>query len=123
LVAGVLTVPFFLAYVWAPNWPLALAFLCAPAMLNSVYLAPAITVVQNAVSPAQRGASSALLLFVLNLIGLGGGPVYVGKLSDLFHAAHGVASLQLALYALTPFYLLTIAAHYAASRALGRRRR
>jgi hypothetical protein len=29
-------------------------------------------------------------------------------------------SLQLALYALTPFYVLTIAAHYAASRAIRR---
>lgn len=116
----VLSLPFFLLFVWAPTWQLALVFFAMPALLGTMYLAPAITVVQNAVPPAQRGASSALLLFVLNLIGLGGGPVFVGRISDLLAPAHGVASLQLALYALAPVFLLTIAAHYAASRSIGR---
>jgi predicted MFS family arabinose efflux permease len=116
----VLSLPFYLLFVWAPTWQLALVFLAAPALLNTMYLAPAIAVVQNAVPPAQRGASSALLLFVLNLIGLGGGPVFVGKLSDMLAPTYGAASLQLALYALGPVFLLTIAAHYAASRSIGR---
>ncbi len=120
MAAFIVSLPFFLLFVWAPTWPLALAFLAVPALLGNMYLAPAITVVQNAVPSAQRGAASALLLFVLNLIGLGGGPVFVGKLSDKLAPAHGAASLQMALYALTPFFLLTIAAHYAASRAIAR---
>jgi predicted MFS family arabinose efflux permease len=120
MAAFIVSLPFYLLFVWAPTWPLALTFLAVPAMLNNMYLAPAITVVQNAVAPNQRGASSALLLFVLNLIGLGGGPVFIGKVSDLLAPTHGVASLQLALYALAPFFLLTILAHAAAARAIGR---
>ena len=57
---------------------------------------------------------------MLNLIGLGGGPVFIGKVSDLLAPAHGAVSLQLALYALSPFFLLTILAHAAAARAIGR---
>ena len=120
MAAFVISLPFYLAFVWAPSWPLAMCFLAAPALLNNMYLAPALTVIQNAVPPAQRGTSSAILLFILNLIGLGGGPVFVGRMSDLFKPAYGAASLQMALYALAPFYVLTIAAHFAASRSIRR---
>lgn len=120
MAAFALSLPCYLLFVWAPTWQLALVFLAGPAMLNNMYLAPAITVIQNAVPSGQRGASSAILLFVLNLIGLGGGPVFIGTISDLLAPAHGVLSLQLALYALSPFFLLTMLAHYAASRAIRR---
>ena len=120
MAAFVISLPFFLLFVWAPSWPLAMCFLAAPALLNNMYLAPALTVIQNAVPPAQRGTSSAILLFILNLIGLGGGPVFVGRMSDLFKPAYGTQSLQMALYALAPFYVLTILAHFAASRSIRR---
>ena len=120
MVAFMISLPFFLLFVWAPSWPLAMCFLAAPALLNNMYLAPALTVIQNAVPPAQRGTSSAILLFILNLIGLGGGPVFVGRMSDLFKPAYGTQSLQIALYALAPFYVLTILAHFAASRSIRR---
>jgi len=120
MVCFMISLPFFLLFVWAPTWPLALCFLAAPALLNNMYLAPALTVIQNAVAPAQRGTSSAILLFILNLIGLGGGPVFVGRMSDLFKPAYGTASLQIALYCLAPFYVLTILAHFAASRSIRR---
>lgn len=120
MAAFMISLPFFMLFVWAPTWPLALFFLAAPALLNNMYLAPALTVIQNAVPPAQRGTSSAILLFILNLIGLGGGPVFVGWMSDLFKPAYGIHSLQVALYTLAPFYILTILAHFAASRSIRR---
>jgi len=120
MAAFMVSLPFFMLFVSAPTWPLALCFLAAPALLNNMYLAPALTVIQNAVPPAQRGTSSAILLFVLNLIGLGGGPVFVGWMSDLLKHAYGILSLQMALYALAPFYVLTILAHFAASRSIQR---
>ena len=42
-------------------------------------LAPALAVVQNAVPPGQRTMAGAILLFVLNLVGLGGGPIFLGR--------------------------------------------
>jgi MFS family permease len=77
-------------------------------MLNYFYLSASIALVQEEVRPDQRVMAGALLLLVMNFIGLGLGPTYVGAASDYFHAAHPHNSLQLALYTLTPFYLVAI---------------
>jgi MFS family permease len=119
-IAFAITIPFFVAMIYAPSWQVALLCLAVPSLLNNMYLAPAITVVQNAVSPSQRTMASAILLFVLNLIGLGLGPVYVGKLSDHFKPEYGNDSLRLAMLALLPFIFLTVFAHVAASRTIKR---
>ena len=87
-------------FVWAPTWPLALAFLIGPTFLNYFYLSSSVTLVQEEVRPDQRVMSGALLLLVMNLIGLGLGPTYVGAASDFFHASHPHNSLQIAFYAL-----------------------
>jgi MFS family permease len=98
----------FLAFVWAPSWPLALAFLLGPTFLNYFYLSSAVTLVQEEVAPHQRVLSGALLLLVMNLIGMGVGPTFVGAVSDALRAAHPAHSLQLAFYALVPVYGLAI---------------
>ena len=103
-----LAVPFFAGFVWAPSWPLALAFLAVPTGLNYFYLSPAVTLVQEEVRPNQRVLSGALLLLVMNLIGLGLGPTYLGAASDFFRAAHPENSLQIAFYTLIPFYFLAV---------------
>src|SRR3546814_946782 len=88
-IAFALTLPAVVGMIWAPSWPLTLLFLAAPSLLTIMYLAPALTVVQNAVPPAQRTMAGAILLFILNLVGLGGGPVYVGYISDHAKAQYG----------------------------------
>jgi predicted MFS family arabinose efflux permease len=103
-----LAVPLYLGFVWAATWPLALVFLIGPTFLNYFYLSSAVTLVQEEVRPDQRVLSGALLLLVMNLIGLGLGPTYVGFVSDFFRAAQPHHSLQLAFYALVPFYALAI---------------
>ena len=97
-------IPFFLGFVWAPGWPLALLFLIGPTFFNYFYLSPAVTLVQEEVRPDQRVLAGALLLLIMNLIGLGLGPTYLGMASDMFRAANPENSLQLAFYTLTPFY-------------------
>ena len=100
----VLAVPFYLGFVWAPEWQTALLFLIGPTILNYFYLSSAVTFVQQEVRPDQRVMSGALLLLVMNMIGLGLGPTYVGMASDFFRASYPDHSLQIALYTLTPFY-------------------
>ncbi len=104
----VLAVPFYIAFVWAPTWPVALAFLIGPTFLNYFYLSSSVTLVQEEVRPDQRVMSGALLLLIMNLIGMGVGPTFVGAVSDFFRATHPHNSLQLAYYALLPFYVLAI---------------
>lgn len=103
-----LAVPLFLGFVRAPTWPLAILFLIGPTALNYFYLSSAVAFVQQEAAPDQRVLSGALLLLVMNLIGLGLGPTFVGAVSDALSASHPHHSLQAAFYWLTPFYALAI---------------
>ena len=85
-----LAIPFFVGFVWAPDWPVALAFLALPTFLNYFYLSPAVALVQEEVRPDQRVLAGALLLLVMNLIGLGLGPA----LSPGRHGRHRSVARQ-----------------------------
>ena len=112
--------PLFAAFVWAPDWPLALVFLALPTALNYFYLSPAVALVQAKVEPAQRTLAGAILLLIMNLIGLGFGPTYLGAMSDMFSAQGHDNPLQLAFYTLVPFYALAVFMFVLLMRALGR---
>ncbi len=103
-----LAIPFYIGFLNAPSWPVALLLLSVPAFLNHFFLSSSVTLVQEEVRPHQRVMSGALLLLVMNFIGLGLGPTYVGAASDYFRAGHPDHSLQMALYTLVPFYVLAI---------------
>jgi predicted MFS family arabinose efflux permease len=111
-------VPFFVGFVWAPRWPLALAFLAVPTFFNYFYLSPAVALVQAQVPPHQRVLAGALLLLVMNLIGLGLGPTFVGAVSSHLRPSHPDHSLQLAFYALAPFYIVAVLGFLWLARAL-----
>ena len=113
-----LALPFYLAFVWSPAWRLALVFLTATMFLNYFYLTSAVTLVQEEVRPDQRVMSGALLLLIMNLIGLGCGPTFVGAVSDHLRATHANHSLQLALFLLAPFYLVAVLLFLALARVL-----
>jgi len=115
-----LAIPFYLAFVWAPTWQLSLVFLVGPMFLNYFYLSSSVVLVQEEVRPDQRVMSGALLLLVMNFIGLGLGPAYVGAASDFFRAGHPNNSLQIALYTIVPFYGLAIVLFLWLARVLKR---
>jgi len=112
--------PFYLGFLLAPNWPLALLSLTAAMMLNYFYLSSSIALVQEEVRPDQRVMSSALLLLVMNFIGLGLGPTWVGAASDFFAARGSEHSLQIALLTLTPFYIVASLIFFWLARILRR---
>jgi len=113
-----LAIPFYLAFVWAPSWRIALLFLTVAMFLNYFYLTSAVTLVQEEVRPDQRVMSGALLLLIMNFIGLGLGPTFVGATSDFFRASHPHQSLQIALYLLALFYVVAILLFLALARVL-----
>lgn len=118
-----LAVPFFIGFVYTPAWPLAMLFLLGPTFLNYFYLTPAVTLVQNAVPARQRTLAGAVLLLIMNLIGLGLGPTWLGAVSDWLKPTHPGNSLQLAFYSLVPFYFVAIGLHLALARVLRRKHR
>ena len=107
-IALIIALPFYVGYVWSPIWTTALLFLSVAMFLNYFYLTSCVTLVQQEVRPDQRVMSGALLLLVMNFIGLGLGPTYVGLASDFFRTSFPHHSLQMALYTLIPFYVIAI---------------
>ncbi|MEH3158854.1 MAG: MFS transporter [Sphingomonas taxi] len=118
-----IALPFYLGFVWAPGWPLALALQTVVMFFNYFYLSCSVTLVQEEAAPNQRVLAGALLLLVMNFIGLGLGPTWVGWASDRFAAGGATNPLQLSLYTLAPFYAVAIALFLWLARVLGRAER
>jgi predicted MFS family arabinose efflux permease len=119
--AFLLAIPFYWLGIYVAPWSLSLALLAAPFALYSMYLAPVLAILQNNVPAAQRSTASALFLFILNLVGLGCGPVYVGWISDVATEFGHAQGLRVAMFALLPFFALAALAHLGTARALSRR--
>ena len=67
------------------------------AFLQSTYLGPSIAVAHSLVPASMRSLTSAVLFLVLNLIGLGLGPLVVGIISDQLTPGLGNESLRWAM--------------------------
>ena len=67
------------------------------ALLGGVYLGPTFAMTQTLVRPSMRALASAILLFIINLIGLGLGPTVVGFLSERLKPTYGDESVRYAL--------------------------
>lgn len=101
-----IALPFAIAVYLMSSAGGALAMMVVPAILSNVYLGTAIATSHRLVGLQMRATASAILFFVINIIGLGGGPWVVGMVSDALAAQHGVESLRLAmLYVLPPVML------------------
>jgi hypothetical protein len=122
-VALIFAVPLYIAFVSSPSWSSACWFLVVTVFLNHFFLSANVTLVQQEVRPDQRVMSGALLLLVMNFIGLGLGPTYVGAASDFFRASHPGHSLQFALFTLVPFYFVAISLFLVLARVLRRESR
>lgn len=77
----------------------AIAVLFPISILSGMYLGPSFAMTQGLVTLRMRAVAAAILLFVLNLIGMGLGPTLVGVLSDVLMPATGEDSIRYALCA------------------------
>jgi len=90
-------VPFYWLFVQATDPDAALLAYIPVNLMNAVYAAPTYSLTQGLASLRMRAMASAIILFVLNLIGLGLGPLLVGVLSDALEPRHGVDAIRYAL--------------------------
>lgn len=89
-----------------------------PVFFAGFFLAPSIALTHGMVGLRMRALSSAILFFILNLIGLGLGPIATGLLSDYLEPQFGVDAIRYALAA-TVLVNVWCAGHYdLASRSL-----
>ena len=74
-----------------------LLLMVLPVMLGNFYQATTFAQTQTLVGLRMRSVASAILLFVINIVGLALGPSVVGLISDLLAADYGQHSLRWAL--------------------------
>jgi predicted MFS family arabinose efflux permease len=119
-IATLAGVPIALGYYLSPNPYVALLLFGIPAgIAGPMYLGPSFALTQTLVKPEMRALASAILLFVMNLIGLGIGPWFVGFMSDALAPRFGVESLRWALVGIVTIGNLWATFHYlAAARTL-----
>lgn len=98
--AAVLQVPFHLLFVLSPDPNWALVAFAPVNFLNVIFGPPSYTVAQNLAQLRMRAMASAVLLFFLNLVGMGLGPTLVGVLNDALAASQGDAAIRISLAAL-----------------------
>ncbi len=87
-IATLLNVPVALAaYIWAEGNTL-IGLLFVSLLFGVMYLGPTYATMQRLVSARERALGSAMLLLIVNLVGLGLGPYLVGKVSDFIRAQY-----------------------------------
>ena len=105
-IAWLITGPFFLAGLMAPDLRISWLLLLIPNALNILWLGPVTTAVQHLVPRQMRATASASFLLINNLIGLGVGPLLMGAISDSLKASYGAEALRYAAMTCLSFYLL-----------------
>ncbi len=114
-----LTVPFLTAAYLADSHVLAFLLFILPTFFGSLYLGPSFAATQSLVPAHMRAVAAAVLLFIINIIGLGLGPWLVGVLSDLLEPRFGHESLRYALIITAVLNLLAAIHYWLASKTLG----
>ncbi len=111
-------VPFqFLAYLH-PDFPWLYVGLNISAILGGMYLGPSFAMTQALVTLRMRAVASAILLLVLNLIGMGLGPFIIGVMADLFEPSQGIFALRYALCVTLIFNVIAAACYFQGSRTI-----
>lgn len=81
-IALIVCTPLYIFGLFSPSLSVLLVALVPAAVLHYFYLGPMFGVTQGLVEPRMRATASALLLFIVNLIGFALGPPLIGALSD-----------------------------------------
>jgi MFS family permease len=90
-------VPFVLGtYLWPDRYE-SMGFLAGATFFASFYYGPTFALTQGLAPPPMRAQAAAILLLIINLIGLGLGPQFVGWLSDQLAPRFELESLRYAL--------------------------
>ena len=91
---------------------MALLLFILPAATMNVYLAPVLSQAQSLVALRMRATTSALVLLIINILGLASGPLITGGLSDALEPRFGEESMRYSLLILTSVILPWSVWHY-----------
>jgi MFS family permease len=110
--------PLIIASMFSVDSTMMLTYLFMSTVFGALYLGPTIALTHTLVSPAMRAMASAILFFILNLIGLGLGPLTTGIISDSLASTYGADSLRYAISIVSLVGLLAMVCFYIAATKL-----
>lgn len=104
--ATILSIPFYIGGLLVPSFLGAIILLAVPTILNTLWYGPVYATVQGLVRPQTRATAAAIILFIINLIGLGLGPLGIGVISDLIRDGFQMDDGASLRWSLILFYLV-----------------
>jgi len=119
-VASCLALPLAFPYLLLDDTRLVVPLLVIVTVLINTYLGPCLAISHALVPPAMRALTSAILFFVLNLVGLGMGPLTAGVMSDYFTPTYGDDGLRYAMLVVSVISAIGILMFLLAARSLPR---
>jgi len=93
-IASLISIPIFAVVMLSQDAGVAIAVYTLNGILGALWYGPVYATAQSIVPAHMRASASAVLLFVLNLIGLGLGPLAVGALSDVLGVYGGLGQAE-----------------------------
>lgn len=117
-VAFLVAIPFYVVGVLSTTPVVSFLVLLPPTALGLMWLGPVLAALQHLAPPEMRATASAMFLFINNLIGIGGGTLFFGFVSDLLGASNGESSLRNAILIGLTFYGAAAGLFFAASMRL-----
>jgi len=116
--SSLLGLPFVYPFLLMDDARVGMLIYLPAVVFGAAYLGPTFAITQALVKVRMRAVSAAILLFIINMIGLGAGPQVVGLLSDFFSARYGDDGLRYALMIVGAANLLAAVFYLLAARHL-----
>ena len=106
MAATAMAVPAIVGLSLSQDHALAYLLLIVPSFANGLYIGPCWALIQGLASVRSRATAAAVLVFAVNVVGAGIGPLMIGALSEALTHRYGTLALQYAFLTLAPIYLL-----------------
>ena len=119
-IATLIHVPFAAFTYLYHDAQIALSVYAIAYVLGYAYIAPTFALTQSLVSVRMRAVAASILIFIINIIGLGLGPQFTGILSDVFNnfTDLGVDSLRWAMVWVLSFNVISAILYMFAAKYL-----
>ena len=117
-IAMLLLFPFLLLTISASSPLWAFVFLTPTYMMAFAYTGPTWAILQTVSPVHMRATATAIMLLIVNLVGLGVGPPVIGMISDILHSDVDASGLRYAIGITGSISLIASLIYYLASRSI-----
>jgi MFS family permease len=96
-IASVAALPFVLLFLYLGDLVYAILVYVPGQLMVNAWVGPTYAMTQSVAPPSVRALAAAIVVFAINLVGMGLGPLVVGALNDAFAPRFGVEAVRYSL--------------------------